>query len=182
MKSNLAAIGFDGKLLWKTNLVEKYGTDTLYWGYGTSPVVPYGRGTRLHGIKLDGRGDVTSTHRAWLREDTGTFVPTPVEYKGKVYLVRDRGEVECIDPATGNTLWSGQLPKNASSYYASPSIAAGKVYAAREDGVVFVARVEGDFEVLSENNMGERLIASPVPVANRLLIRGEQHPFCVGRP
>ena len=58
-------------------------------------------------------------------------------------------------------------------------IAGGKLYAAREDGVVFVARVEEKFELLAENTMGERVIASPVPVSNRLLIRGEQHLFCV---
>jgi predicted membrane chloride channel (bestrophin family) len=28
--------------------------------------------------------------------------------------------------------------------------------------------------------MGERIIASPVPVAGRLLLRGEKHLFCVG--
>gem|GEM_PF-2203185 len=27
--------------------------------------------------------------------------------------------------------------------------------------------------------MGERIIASPVPVANRLLLRGEKHLFCI---
>ncbi len=146
---------------------------------GETVVVSYGRGTRLHGIKLGGTGDVTATHREWKREDTGTFVPTPAEYKGKVYLVRDRGEVECIDPVTGRTEWSGQLPKSSASYYSSPTIADGKVYAAREDGVVFVARVEGKFELLSENNMGERIIAAPVPVANRLLLRGEKTLFCI---
>ena len=283
---NLAAFDFAGKVLWRTNLVEKYGKDTLYWDYGISPVlteqlvvvtmmhqgeswlagwdkrtgelrwkvarnyqtpvendhsyatpivvrhagaeallvwgaehltahaaatgavlwsagdfnpgnnknwvavsspvlagemavVPYGRGSRLHGIKLGGSGDVTATHRAWKREDTGTFVPTPAEYKGKVYLVRDRGEVECIDPVSGKTEWTGQLPKNAANYYSSPTIAAGKVYAAREDGVVFVARIEGKFEVLAENHMGERVIAAPVPVGNRLLLRGEKTLFCI---
>ena len=149
---------------------------------GDTVVVPYGRGSRLHGIKLGGTGDVTSTHRAWKREDTGTFVPTPAEYKGKVYLVRDRGEVECIDPVTGKTEWSGQLPKSGSSYYSSPTIADGKVYAAREDGVVFVARVDGKFELLSENHMGERIIAAPVPVGNRLLLRGEKTLFCIAAP
>jgi hypothetical protein len=29
--------------------------------------------------------------------------------------------------------------------------------------------------------MGERVIASPVPVMNRLLVRGEKHLFCLGK-
>ncbi|HWE96827.1 MAG TPA: PQQ-binding-like beta-propeller repeat protein [Tepidisphaeraceae bacterium] len=287
---DLAGLTLDGKLLWKTNLQQRFGKDTLYWDLGTSPVltekdviiavmhhggsylaafdkltgdlhwkvardyptpdegdhsyatpivyreagkesilvwggqhltshdsadgsilwtvgdfnpqshsnwvvvasamiagdmaiVPYGRGSCVHGIKLGGTGDMTATNRIWKREDTGCFVPSPAAYKGKVYLLRDRGEIECLDPATGKKLWSGALPKGHSSYYSSPALADGKIYAAREDGTVFVARVAGEqggFEVLSANDMGERIIAAPVPVANKLLIRGEGHLFCVG--
>ena len=43
-----------------------------------------------------------------------------------------------------------------------------------------VADVSDGFKFLSENNMGERLIASPVPVDSRLLVRGERHLFCIG--
>ncbi len=46
----------------------------------------------------------------------------------------------------------------------------------REDGILFVAKVEDGFELLAENDMRERIIASPVPISNRLLIRGERHP------
>ena len=286
---NLAALDYDGKILWKLNLVERFGKGKLYWDFGTSPIltetdvvmailhegesylaafdqqagelswyvsrnyktptegdhgyaspilidhrdtkavmvwgaerltahdvgsgkllwscanfnpeqkrnwvtvasptisgnmaiVPYGRGSRIAGIRLGGSGDVTETHRSWTRTDTGSFVPTPAAQDGKVYLLRDRGEVECIDASSGKTLWKDQLPKHRASYYASPTIADGKLYAAREDGVVFVAAVAGKFAVLSENNMGERVIASPVPVADRILIRGEKHLFCVAPP
>jgi len=151
---------------------------------GETTVVACGRADRgqplLFGIKLGGTGDVTATHRLWRREDTGTFVPTPAEYQGRVYLLRDRGEIECLDPVTGKTLWRDAFPKASASYYASPLVAAGKLYAAREDGTVFVARVEGGFELLAENVMGERVIASPVPMSNRILIRSEHHLFCVG--
>lgn len=286
---HLAALGLDGTIQWQTNLTARFGKDTLYWDYGTSPVltadsvvvarmhsggswiaafdkasgalrwkvsrdyetpvecdhsyasplvireagaeailvwgaqhltahaandgrmlwsagdfnpggernwvavssalvsgdlaiVPYGRGARLHGIQLGGRGDVTASHRTWKREDTGTFVPTPAEYRGRVYLVRDRGEVECLDPKTGVSHWKDALPKASGNYYSSPAIADGKIYAAREDGVVFVAAIEGKFGVLAEIPMGEPIIASPVPVARRLLLRGEKHLFCVAPP
>jgi outer membrane protein assembly factor BamB len=95
-------------------------------------------------------------------------------------LLHDRGEIECLDSATGNTLWKEAFPKASSNYYASPLVANGVLYAIREDGVVFVARVESKFEMLAENHMDERVIASPVAVSNRLLIRGEHHLFCLG--
>ncbi|MDP6505244.1 MAG: Pyrrolo-quinoline quinone, partial [Planctomycetota bacterium] len=62
-----------------------------------------------------------------------------------------------------------------------PVIADGKLYASREDGVILVAALKDGIEMLFENNMGERVIASPVPVDNKLLIRGEKHLFCIGK-
>jgi outer membrane protein assembly factor BamB len=151
---------------------------------GDMVVIAYGRNDRgiprLHGIRLTGSGDVTKTNHVWRRDDVGTFVPTPVVYKGRVIIVRDRGEVASIDPVTGQTVWEGSFPKHRSNYYASPLIAGDKLFAPREDGTVFVASVaNGKFEVLSENDMGESVIGSPVPASNRILIRGEQHLFCV---
>lgn len=150
---------------------------------GNAVIVASGRadrGTpRLYGVRLGGSGDVTASNHIWERDDVGTFVPTPVEYKGKIYVLRDRGEVECLDPATGKTLWKEAFPKASANYYASPLVGNGVLYAIREDGVVFVARAEERFEVLAENHMGERIIASPVAVLNRLLLRGERNLFCV---
>lgn len=181
----------DGKLLWSCGDFNPKAVG--YWPSvasavtaGEYAIVSCGRADRgqprFYGVRLGGSGDVTRTHKVWSREDTGTFVPTPAEYQGKVYLVRDRGEVECIDPATGKTLWADAFPRASANFYASPLVANGILYAIREDGVVFTARVEDKFELISEVKMGDRIIASPVPVANRVLIRGERNLFCFGSP
>jgi outer membrane protein assembly factor BamB len=180
----------DGQLLWSCDGFNPQGTEN--WPAIATPVivgnlaiVPVGRDDRrqgrLYAVKLGGSGDVTETRRAWKRDDVGVFVCTPAEYKGKIHLLRHRGEIACIDPADGRTVWADALPRDKSSYFSSPIIANGVLYAAREDGVVFAARVEGKFELLSENPMGERIIASPVPVANHLVIRGDEHLFFVGK-
>ncbi|MBM3968419.1 MAG: Pyrrolo-quinoline quinone [Planctomycetes bacterium] len=151
---------------------------------GDIAVIAYGRNDRgiprLHGIRLTGSGDVTQTNHVWRRDDVGTFVPTPVAYKGQVILVGDHGGVASIAPATGKTIWSGAFPKSRANYYASPLVAGDKLFAPREDGAVFVASIANDkFILLSENNMDESVIGSPVPASNRLLIRGEKHLFCI---
>jgi outer membrane protein assembly factor BamB len=150
-------------------------------------VIAYGRNDRgiprLYGIRITGEGDVTKTNHVWKREDIGTFVPTPAVYKGRVILLRDRGEVECIDPSTGKTLWSDSFPKGRALFYASPLIAGDNLYAPREDGVVFVASIANNkFELLSENDMAEPVIGSPVPSSNRIFLRGEKHLFCIASP
>lgn len=285
-----AAVENDGKVRWKTDLVERFGKDTLYWDHGTSPVltekyvimvrmhegeswlaafdkqsgemawkvarnfktpqecdhgystplviqyqgkesiliwggehitihnasdgksiwtcggfnpdqsklwpaiatpiifgdvvvIAYGRNDRgiprLYGVKLSGEGDVTATNHLWKRDDVGTFVPTPAAYKDRLILVRDRGEVECVDPQTGKTVWKNAFPKNRSNFYSSPLVAGDKLYAPREDGVVFVANLANDqFSILSENDMGESVIGSPGPSSGKILIRGTKHLFC----
>ncbi len=182
----------DASLLWTCG---NFNPDRVeYWPAvasvvicGNLAIVPVGRDDRpgqgrVHAIRLDGKGDVTGTHRAWKREDVGVFVTSPAEYKGHIYLLRHRGEVACLEPEKGQTVWSGSFPRATASYYASPVIANGILYAAREDGVVFAARVDGKFEVLSENPMGERIVASPAVADGRLFLRGDKHLFCVQGP
>ena len=166
--------------------------ENLLWPAVASPVVcgdhvvvAFGRNDRgsprLHGIRLGGKGDVTATHRIWKRDDVGTFVPTPAVYRGKVYVLGDKGQITCLDPATGKTIWSGRLPKHRKKFYASPLIADGKLYAAREDGAVFVVDITKGFKLLAENDLEEPVIASPVPLADELLLRGTRNLYCIGK-
>jgi outer membrane protein assembly factor BamB len=179
----------NGKVLWFCGGFNPQGTG--YWPAIATPavvgniaVVPVGRDdragqARVHGIRLGGAGDVTATHRAWKRDDLGVFVTSPTIYEGRVYLLRHKGQVVCLDPATGRTVWTGAFPEHRAPYYSSPVIAGGILYAAREDGTVSTAKVGEKFEFISANPMGERVIASPVPAAAHLFIRGDKHLFCV---
>ncbi len=195
----------DAVLVWCSDHVTTYAADdgTLLWSCGgfnpkgnklwppiATPVlsgdvavIPVGRDDRkqgqIHAVKLGGKGDVTSTHRLWERDDFGVFVASPVAYDGRVYLLRNNGGVVCLDPKTGKPYWEERLPRAADAYYASPVIAGGILYAAREDGMVFSARIGETFELLGENDMEEQILASPVPFDGRLLIRGSEHLFCV---
>lgn len=177
-----------GKLLWSCGNFNPESNSL--WPAVATPVVAdgmavvcFGRADRglprLHGIRLGGSGDVTATHRAWMREDAGSFVPSPAEYKGRIYVLSDRGQLDCLEPATGKTIWSEALPRSSSNYYASPLIANGIMYAPREDGTVFVIQIEGGFKVLAENKFADRVIASVVPAADRLFVRGEGNLYCV---
>ncbi len=179
----------DGRVLWSSGGFNPKGTG--FWPAIATPLVdkgivmvPVGRDDRpgqasFHAVRLGGTGDVTESHRAWGRDDIGVFVSAPAAADGRVYLLRHRGEVVCLDPLTGKTHWTGALPRTSAPYYASPVIAGDLLYAAREDGVVFVARVGTKFELISENPMGERIIATPVPIPGHLLLRGDQHLFCI---
>ncbi len=176
----------DGKVLWTCGGFNP--EDKAMWRVIASPgfvdgiaVVPYGRTKYTAAVKLGGSGDITASARLWERNDLGSDCPTPVGRDGKVYLLSDRGEIHCLEAKTGKDLWKGAIPRSSANFYSSPILAGDLLYAAREDGMVAVVKVgDSGMEVLSQNEMGERIAAAPVPVRNKLLIRGVDHLFCLG--
>jgi len=145
-------------------------------------VIPYGRKEFLAGVRLGGSGDVTASARLWEREGIGADCPSPVGRDGIVYLLTDRGEIHCIDAATGEDLWDDAIPRASASYYASPALVGDLLYCAREDGAVAVLRVGRDgMELLSLAELDELIAAAPVPVDGKLLVRGVEHLYCFGK-
>jgi outer membrane protein assembly factor BamB len=142
-------------------------------------VVPFGRAGFVSGLQLPVDPADAASARRWDITGVGADVPSPVAKDGKVILLGDSGAITCLDIASGDKLWTAQLPRNRNKYYASPVLAGDKLYCAREDGKVFVGRVGDEFELLAENDMGERIIATPAPVRGGLLIRGERRLFRV---
>ncbi|HVT27537.1 MAG TPA: PQQ-binding-like beta-propeller repeat protein [Lacipirellulaceae bacterium] len=177
-----------GKLLWECggfNPDQQANLRTIasVAASDTMAVVPYARGASLAGIRLGGNGDVTKTARVWEKNGRrlSADVPTPVVANGKVYLLTDAGHIDCLNLQSGEVLWSADLPRNRNRYYASPILAGDKLYCTRIDGVISVGRVsDKGFELLADNNdMGERIIATPVPIRGGLLIRGDDHLFYI---
>ncbi|MEM1295506.1 MAG: PQQ-binding-like beta-propeller repeat protein [Verrucomicrobiota bacterium] len=143
-------------------------------------VVPFGRTKFTAGVKMGGSGDITESSRLWERDDIGADCPTPVGRDGKVYLLSDRGKIHCIKAATGEDIWKGEIPRAAAKYFSSPILAGDLLYCAREDGMLATVRISDEgMEVVSQNEMGERLAAAPVPVNGKLLVRGVDHLFCI---
>ncbi|WP_353415618.1 PQQ-binding-like beta-propeller repeat protein [Haloferula helveola] len=146
-------------------------------------VVPFGRGDFLAGVKMGGEGDTTATHRLWTREGIGSDSSTPAAADGKFYVLtdkgRNRGTVTCIDAETGKNRWESELPRSAAIYYASPVIAGDKLYAGRSDGTLFCGTITGKgLNNVVQNDLGETLIASPVAIGKKLLVRTHDHLWC----
>lgn len=176
----------DGRTLWTCGGFNP--EDKAMWRVIASPgfsdgiaVVPYGRTKFCAGVKLGGSGDITASARLWERSDLGADCPTPVAHEGRAYVLSDRGQINCIELKTGKDIWVAAIPRASANFYSSPILAGDLLFCAREDGVVAVVKVnDTGMEVLAENAMGERLAAAPVPVRDRLLIRGVDHLYCLG--
>ena len=78
------------------------------------------------------------------------------------------------------TVWQESLPKSVHTFCASPVVAGRHFYVARRDGAVFTARLTAEgIENLEEINIEEGVIASPLVVDGRVLIRGDRHLVCL---
>lgn len=178
-----------GKLLWTCGGINP--KDEGMWRTIASSVisdgiavVPHARGEYAMGIKLGGSGDMTKKAVLWRNEMLASDSATPVAKDGKIYFLSDRGRnrgtVTCVDAKTGKELWQSKLPKSPSSFYSSPIIVGNQLCIAREDGGVFVVTItdEGLGEV-TEQKIGEALIASPIFTEGSLILRGDKHLWCV---
>ena len=177
----------NGKTLWTCG--DFNPSNKSFWPAVATPVlinnvavVPFGRADkrqpRLHGIRFAGRGNVTQNNRLWKTDQHSCFVPSPTTDGTNALVLSDRGSVASIAPESGKEIWKLDLPEHRASYYASPSVAGKFLYAAREDGVVFVVDRSGSGSLVSEQDLEERIIASPVGYRNQLFIRGEKHLMC----
>ena len=71
---------------------------------------------------------------------------------------------------------------NRHAFSSSPVVAGGKIYVTREDGKTFVLDQGEAFKVLASNELeGESVVATPVLVDGRILIRTAERLYCFGK-
>lgn len=144
-------------------------------------VVPYGRGGNLAAIKLGGRGDITATAHLW-KKNFGADVPTAAAVDGKIYHLTDKGQVTCMDIKTGREIWQSKLPGGSGKFYSSPTLAGDLMFMFRDTGAGYVCKVTPTgLKVLSRPDMADRIVATTVPVNDKLLIRGTRYLYCIGK-
>jgi outer membrane protein assembly factor BamB len=138
-----------------------------------------GRNNFTLAIRLDAqRGDLTKSHLAWKAKAGATYVPSPVCYRGLYYYVEDTGIANCLDARTGKVVWRERLN---GQFHASLLAGDGKVYFTSTQGSVSVVKAGSEFELLSQNDMGETIMASPAVSGGQFFIRSDKHLYCIQR-
>ncbi len=184
--------GYDprtGKELWRLGHSSKITAPTpLYFGdqfliaSGRQPERP------IFAVKAGSRGDLTLPEGktsndavAWSRTGRGSYMPTPLLYKGLLYVLNNNGLFDCYDWKTGEEIYRQRLPVVGSGFSASPVAADGKIYLSNEDGDMLVIAAGRKFEVLGTNSMGELLMATPALSEGVMYVRSAQSLSAVGR-
>ena len=141
----------------------------------------------IYAIRLGGNGDITpaggestSEHLVWKTPRWSPYTPTPLIYRGIVYVIMDNGVLRAFDFKTGERLYQTRVAVGA-GFSASPVASDGKIYLASEDGEVYVVKAGRTYELLSANTIGEVLMATPAISGKMLIIRARNHLYAIGR-
>jgi outer membrane protein assembly factor BamB len=122
-------------------------------------------------VKLGGRGDVTGSHVLWRYDKSLPDVPGILLYRGVLYLVRNGGILQTLDPASGKLLKQGRLTHALDEYYASPVAGDGKVYMISRNGTVSVLDAGADWKVAASGDFGEEVFATPAIADGHMWVR-----------
>ena len=136
---------------------------------------------QLHMLGIDprGKGNVTKTHILWRTHKGVSYVPSPVASGDWFFNVSDNGIASCFEAKTGSLMWKERLGRRHS---ASAVAAGGNVYFLDDDGETFVVKAAPQFELVSQNSLGEPCFASPAVSRGQLFIRTATHLYCIGKP
>lgn len=96
--------------------------------------------------------------------------PSPLYYRGRLYMVMNGGLFTCLDARTGEQRFQGRLAARG-PYYASLVAGDGKIYTASARGELTVLAASDTLEVLSTIDLGERLMATPALSDGALYVR-----------
>jgi outer membrane protein assembly factor BamB len=132
-------------------------------------------------LRTPGTGDVTGTHVVWKAKRGAATVPSPLFYRGRLYLIQDGGRLTCYRAKTGEALYEQERLETEGQYWASPIAADGKVYFASTRGNIAVIEAADTAKVLARNKLGERITATPAIADDKLYVRTASHLWAFGR-
>ncbi|MHC4437891.1 MAG: PQQ-like beta-propeller repeat protein, partial [Planctomycetota bacterium] len=164
-----------GTELWRANcLSSELGASPIYAGGFVFAIVPY---EKLVAIRPNGKGDVTETHIAWVSEEGGPDICSPVSNGKSIFMLASEGLLECYNVSDGKKLWEKELDEY---FMASPSLVGNNLYLLSEKGAMFIAEVGTEYKELAKCELGEKCHASPAFADGRIYIRGVEHLYCIG--
>jgi outer membrane protein assembly factor BamB len=138
-------------------------------------------GNGLFAIRIGGAGDITDTNVLWRFQKSLPNIPSPVLYRGVLYVLREGGILTALDPAKGTVLKQDRVEGALSMYYASPVAADGKIYTISQDCKMAVFKAGSDWSLLALNDLKDECWATPAIAEGRLYVRTQSALYCFGK-
>jgi len=132
-------------------------------------------------VQAGGSGDVTKSHLLWKHPTKYTdHIVSPLVSNGRMLLIKGGGIRTVFDTQKGRAMGRQARIQNTCEYFASPVVGDGKIYIAGENGVIVVLEDSKEYTLLSKNDMGDAILATPAIADGRLFVRTRSKLICVG--
>ena len=142
----------------------------LYVSSGYPPVKP------IYAVKPGIRGSVEVVPGAederllWSDDRGGAYMPSPLVYRGLLYIVHHNGRLVAYDAATGEAVYKARFSQ-AGTFTSSPVAADGHIYTGTEEGSIYVVASGPEYRELAVNDMTEPVMATPAIADGVLYVR-----------
>jgi outer membrane protein assembly factor BamB len=129
-------------------------------------------------VRPGGSGDVTKSHRVWQTASKNPQrIGSGVLHDGHLYLADADGFAECIEAATGKSVWKERL---GGKLWGSMLLAEGRLYVSSLEGQTYVIAASPTFKQIAKNDIGEPIYAALAVSNGELFLRTYQHLYCIG--
>lgn len=133
------------------------------------------RQSRIHAIRLNADGKPPTP--LWVSDKPGPLEPSLLYYRGCLYAWMDNGVLICFNAESGNEHYRKRLGGNCNS---SPIATDDRIYVSNNNGTTFVVKAGPQFRLLAQNELDERITASPAISGDWLIHRMDSRLFCIG--
>lgn len=172
----------DGTILWTCGGLPSQRGDLVYTSMsvaGDLGVALGGYSGPAIGFRLGATGDAARSNPLWRNEagqpqriGSGVIV-------GDYFYIANAGPgtAQCIELATGKTVWQHRLPGN---HWGSLVLAGGKLYATSQDGTTTVFLPDPEkYEEIAVNRLREPTNATPAFSEGEIFLRTDRNLYCI---
>ena len=163
-----------GKELWRVLYRDDNPVSRVVSGHGLMFINSGGEPGNSHllAVRQGGLGDITDSHLEWKMDDDVPSESAPVLVGDLLYLLTDKGLLQCKQATTGEAVWSEKLE---GSFGASLLHADNRIYISNKEGKTTIIKPGREFKVLAENQLDGFLGASPAVTGRSILMRSKTH-------
>jgi len=107
-------------------------------------------------------------------------VPSLLVHEQKLYFLKgDSAQLTVLDSTSGEVEYGPERLRGVTETYASPVLAAGRLYVAGRDGNVEVLALAPEVHTLAVNALADAFDSSPAVAGDALFLRGRNHLYCL---
>ena len=154
---------------------------TLFVSSGYPPARP------IYAVKPGIRGDHNiesdedAAPLAWYLTRGGAYMPTPLLYRGLLYMVHHNGRMAAHDARDGAQVYQARFTAGG-TMTSSPVVANGRIYQGSEEGTLYVLAAGAEYKELAVHEFGEPLMATPAISEGLLFVRTPSRLLALGQP